>query len=346
LPRTKLTEKYCKPKTDEPTKTAPDERLSTLPPEVREALASMSDEDRDNYLQSLDKTDAMIKSGETFTPDVPAPYGFRKDGQPKDKPGRRPAANAGQRTAAKMARDGIGQSLEEFVVQHAEQLEDHPEDDPDVPVKFGYETYAGQIDENGNPIIRPDGAPTPTAAERAEAERAAERAEQEAALAEALARHSLSNVTGPFPAVRLISQGDPDDLANYTVDRRDCELRLRDVGKAYRLEMRYLPDGPWETVGDAYHPDGSVAALARMQVKPLDSDAFGLALNALPKPHPAVTHLYDRGPRELRPMTADEQRKHNEEIKRKMIEQRQANALHRGNYTDHADRTGEGYSWI
>jgi hypothetical protein len=326
-------------------------KIAALPAEVAEAVRAMPPTEADQYLASLDKVADMQASGATFTPDL------TKSDQPKKKPGRKPAANPGQRTAAPMTRDGIGESLEEFSARLPDLLEDCPEDDPDVPVQFGYDVYEGQLNEHGNPIVRSDDAPKPTAAEREAAERAAERAEQEEYVAAALARLGLSSsnvVAGPFAAVQLVTVGDPDvDLANYRIDRRDCELRLIDTGRGYRLEMRYLPppeagsDGPFEEIGTTYHPDGSVASLARVQIKPIDFDAFGLALSRLASPHPAVASMLDRGPRgasEGVPKTDAERRQRNEEIKRQMIEQRQRNALHRGSYE--GDVVPEERTWL
>ena len=158
-------------------------------------------------------------------------------------------------------------------------------------------------------------------------------------------------VAGPFAAVQLVSQGDPEDLANYRVERLECELRLIDTGRGYRLEMRYPPppdeagsDGSWEEIGTTYHPDGSVATMAFRRIKPLDSDAFGLALSRLQSPHPAVAAKLDRGPRGARPMAADERRKHNEEIREAMQAQRRSNALHRRCYE--GDMPREERTWL
>jgi hypothetical protein len=69
--------------------------------------------------------------------------------------------------------------------------------------------------------------------------------------------------------------------------------------------------------------------LARKQIKPIDSDAFGVAVSALPKPHPGVAHLYDFRPRDARPLTEQERQEHVRKVKEAMIKQRQSNALHR-----------------
>jgi hypothetical protein len=175
---------------------------------------------------------------------------------------------------------------------------------------------------------------------------AAEKAAQEAALAAELAKRgiSTSNVLVTAAAVRLVSEGDPEDLANYRVDRLECELRLVDTGRADRLEVRYLPDGVFEEIGTTYHPDGSAASMARMSIRPTDWDAFGRALGSIPTPHPAVAEKLDRGARDARQLTADERREHTQAIKEQMQAKRQTNYLHRDNCGDRSD--GGGYSWI
>jgi hypothetical protein len=312
------------------------EQLKALPPDVRAAVEQMSVEDQISYLQSLDKVADMAAKGETWTPGTPAPYGVTKDGKVRQKPGPKPQP-PGARTKERPEPFVRDLDLEAIIGNF---------DDDEPVVLYGYRGDDDGDDDGTS------GSPPVTAAEL----EAAERAEQQAYVDAALARLGINSsnvVVGPVAAVQLKPVGDPTDLVNYRVDRLDCELRLLDTGRGYRLEFRYLPppeagsDGAWETIGDTYHPDGSAASMARMDIRPVDWDAFGLALAAVPSPHPAVADKLDRGPRgagEGAPKTDDERRRWNEDIKRQMIEQRQRNALHRGVYE--GDRTGEGYSWI
>jgi hypothetical protein len=335
MPRTRLQNHVDNLKADK----ARAEQLEALPPDVRAGVLTLDPDQQDQYLASLAEVERKEAAGEVFTPDMPAPYGRKSDGSPRAKPGPKPQS-PGARTKA---RPDFSIGCKEMDLEAI--LDDFDDDEP--VVLYG---YRGDDDEPSGPASL---VPTPklTAAER----EAQEKAEQQAYVDAALARLGLNSsgvVVGPVAAVQLKPVGDPTDLVNYRVDRLDCELRLLETGRGYRLEFRYLPPpeagshGAWETIGDTYHPDGSAASMARMNIRPVDWDAFGLAIAAVPSPHPAVADKLDRGPRDARPMTADERRKHNEEIKSAMQAQRQANYLHRGNYADRADTDGRGYSWI
>jgi hypothetical protein len=151
MPRTRLGDRVAADKA------ARDAQIAALPPEVAAAVRQMSPSEQDQYLASLDKVDAMQAAGETFEPDLSdARWGTKADGTPRKKPGRRPATNPGQRSAAKMTRDGIGPTLEDYLAQIP--LEEHPEDDPEATVQFGYGSYY-EGDQNGKPIAQPENPP-------------------------------------------------------------------------------------------------------------------------------------------------------------------------------------------
>jgi hypothetical protein len=136
-------------------------------------------------------------------------------------------------------------------------------------------------------------------------------------------------ITGPFAAVQLVPVGDPEvDLSSYRVDRLDCEIRIVTAAKDYRLEIRF-GDGAWQPEGGGMI-DATTAGviMARKQIKPVDSDAVGVALNRLTK-HPAVADLYDRRALDAKQLTPQESLEHTRQVKEAMANQRRSNALHR-----------------
>jgi hypothetical protein len=99
---------------------------------------------------------------------------------------------------------------------------------------------------------------------------------------------------GPFPAVQTITEGDVEiDPASFRVERLDCEVRIVDTGKDYSLQVRW--DGEWQLeMNGMRDPTSAGHILARKDIKPVDSDAFGRAVSSLPNPHPYVTMRRDK----------------------------------------------------
>jgi hypothetical protein len=335
MPRTRLGDKVAAMKADDQARAA---QIANLPADVRQALASMTEEDRDNYLRSLDRVDEMAAKGETLPP--PAPYGLTKDGTARQKPGRKPDTKPGKRTKIKVEgadpnlpipelrqqeREIIKQKSKEAMEALEAELGDFPEDAPEAAVQFG-RLYLN--DPAAEPATK-----APTIEER----EAQERAAREAEFAEAFERAGISMtnvVAGSFQAVQMRPTGDPDELETYTVERVSCELRVLDLGKDYELQVRF-GDGAWESVaGPHREPSGASAVMARRRIRPVDSDAFGLALARLPSPHPARQFKVTLGAGEGVPKTPKEREERNKEIREQMAKQRQSNALHRGCYAD------------
>jgi hypothetical protein len=329
LPRTKtFSEKYGKP--DE------DPRIASLPREVATAVRAMNPEDQISYLDSLTKTEAMIENGETFTPDI---------SPTKRRPGRKPAANPGARTKLHIA--GADPSLplpelrqqeQEIIAQRSREamealeaeLGDFPEDDDDAAIQFGRLYAAQDAAQQGDDQSAPKAL---SPAEREAAEQAARDAEL-AAFAERAGVNVTNVLAGPFPAVQTRTSGDMESPETYTVERVPCELRVLDVGRDYELEVKF-GDGSWETVaGPHREPTGASAVMALRRIRPVDFEAFGLALAKLPAPHPARYFRVTYGAGERTPKTQAERDAFNREVRERMIEQRRSIAMRRGNRED------------
>jgi hypothetical protein len=303
-------------------------RIAQLPRDVRAGLATLSETEQRAYIQSLDKVSEMEARGETFTPGTPAPYGVTKSGKPKAKPGRKPAQAPGARTAERP--EPVLREMD------LETIAEHPEDHPDVPVQFG---------RTDAPAAEQQATKAPSAEERERAERA----EQEAQLAATLERSGAiaSDVlAGPFDAIQLRPEGDPDDLANYTVEKVPCQLRMTDTGRAYQLEVRFEGQA-WEPVGGSHRdPPGSATVMAMKRIRPVDWDQFGLALAALPKPHPYIQAREGKvtyGAGELAPKTDAERQAFNRQVREDMAQQR--SSMKARGPRDGGSSDG-GYSWI
>jgi len=160
-----------------------------------------------------------------------------------------------------------------------------------------------------------------------EEERQAYLAEMQKKLDEAGIYHVKPDtvVAGPYDAIKLVHVGDLErDPENYHVDKVECQVRMRDTGKSYHLDIK-VGDADWEADGGGVIDATSAgASLARKGIKVVkdQSDDWGRALSSLPAPHPAVHHKYHPQPRRMT----------NEEVREAMGAQRQRNALHRDAY--------------
>jgi hypothetical protein len=211
--------------------------LARLPRDVRSGIKTLSPEEQRAYLESLDRMADMETKGETFLPkmaDPEAPYGRRRDGSPKAKPGRRPAANPGQRTqerSERFRREDL--DLEEILASLPEG---------DEPITFA--NYPGDPE---TPELAPQ-VPTPVDRE------AAEREAYERELADALEKAGRTTtgreiVSREFTGQRRVELEDPDDpLAIATVET--CTYRVTADDQEYHLEQ--LIGDTWQSVSRAY----------------------------------------------------------------------------------------------
>jgi hypothetical protein len=251
-------------------------RLAALPRDVQAGLRTLPVDQQREYLDSLDRLSDMEASGSTFVPTMQSPedppYGLRKDGKPKARPGRKAAQHPGARTAQRPARfrrdDG------------ADLLADLPFTGDDASDDINYRAaYLGET-----PPATPTASPkAPTAAEREAAEREEYQKELEAALEAAGRTHSGRDIVTPvFTGLRRVEPVDPDDkLAVAHVE--ELQFRVTADDRQYSLEQ-LSPDGKaWQTVSSSLDKDGLAMHFAVHQIV---VEGFGSLVVDLPRYRP------------------------------------------------------------
>lgn len=327
MPATKLTKKITADKEREA-------KLAALPQDVRQAVEAMEPEEQDAYLASLDRVDQMAEAGKTIAPpkhggyssaqsrarskfrpdaDQEAPWGWKADGTPRAKPGRKPSQAPGQRTKEKMER-----VTKELDLAYLEEILGEYEDEDDEPIVLGQYDHGAPAEQ--------------TPATSLEEREAAEQAEQEAALKEALERAGMSPsgraiVSPEFTGQRRVEPDDPTDpLALPTIEERRYRVTADDV--QYALEE--LVDGSWKEVSSGYDVTGLSFHFAFHRIK---APGFSEAIRGLPRYRPKrQAYLDSLQPKDAPKLTPAEREAHVREVREAMIKQRRSNALHRGCY--------------
>jgi hypothetical protein len=291
--------------------------IAKLPREVRAGLATLSREEQAAYLASLDRMADMETKGETFLPqmaDPEAPYGRRRDGTPKARPGRKPAPNPGARTKERPERTQTSQIDLEAL------LAELPDGDEPIPVPADYPRPGAA------PEVTELAPQVPTAADDREA---AEREAYELELAEALEKAGRTStgreiVSREFTGQRRVEPEDPDDpLAIATVETRTYRVTADD--QQYHLEqLMPVPGGigsSWHTVRSCYDLTGLAFHFAFYRVV-VD---FAAAIQGVPRYRPDRQRYMDgMWKPEPAPATPEARAQRDSEIRAEMARQRRA----------------------
>jgi hypothetical protein len=276
--------------------------LAALPPDVRAGLMTLTLDEQRAYLRSLDRIADMEAKGATFVPDMQspdAPYGLKKDGTPKRRPGRPPAANPGARTKERPERVMREIDLEEILA-----------DLPEVDEEITFTNYPDRLNEP---------APAVSAAEL----EAAEKAAYEAELAQALERAGKTSsgrevVTREFTGQRRVDPEDPDDpLAVATIE----ELRYRVTADDTQWYLEQLVGNTWSAVSSGYDLTGLALHWA---VNRVVVSNFGDLIVGLPRLRPARERYVETMWTTERPKSVEEREKVRSDMRSEMRRQRGA----------------------
>jgi hypothetical protein len=303
-------------------------RIAQLPRDVQAGVLTLEPEQQIAYLQSLDKMADLEARGETFTPDMSAPYGLKSDGTPKAKPGRKAAANPGQRTAARP--DPVIRDMPDLDALLAGV-------DDDEPVIYGRDP--------GSPASPPPPPPI-------EAREDAERAEREAQLKAMLAAQGVAGVTATgreivseeFIGQKRIDPEDPDDpLAVPTIET--IKYRVTADNKQWFLE-EFVNDR-WQDTFSAVDVTGLSFHFAfRQIVAPGLSDA----IRGLPRHRPArqryLDSLQTKGSDYMVKLTPEQRRERQKEIEASLQRQREGNRVRSaGRGSSEGPQVGDNFIW-
>jgi hypothetical protein len=298
--------------TDQAQDDAVAEAIAKLPRDVRAGLDTLSPEDQRAYLDSL-------KAGKTIEPprrDPAAPWGRRRDGQPKARPGRK-ATRPGARTLERPER------FKRDDVDMDQLLAELPDDDDSpIPIPEGYPSHHG--DPHGEPAATNEERQDPHTADAAS--NAADAASNADAYAEEL-RAALESGGIALSGREVVSSREVMGKRRIDVPEDDplAIPTVEEVGP-YRVTagdtdwfLEQLVDDQWQVVSQSLDVSGLACYFSRRSIV---IEGFGEAIKGLPRYRSRHQARLDKYALPPKPMSVEDKRRAREGLASEMAAQR------------------------